>query len=539
MSRSRTVFAMIAVCTGVVFGQSGVTAAAPPSFDASEIRASAHVTNPYMRGGVLRGGRYDVHTASMLELIANAYGTDGDKVQGGPAWLEVDHFDISAKAPEKTPPATVKLMLQNLLAERFALKVHKEDRPMQAFALTLPKGGKPKLKEAADSESPGCRGVPQNNPPGAIGYNVVECTAQTMDELAQDLRDMANGYVTNVAVNQTGIDGRWDFTIKWTGRGQLAAAGADGITIFDAVEKQLGLKLEPAKVPVPVLVVDSVNEKPTPNAGDIAKVLPNLAPAEFEVANVKPSKPDAGETRGQIRNGRVDVENITLKNIIQFGWEDLPDERLAGAPKFLDSAKFDIVAKAPTPEAGTEIDDEDLRHMVRTLMEDRFKMKWHMEERPVEGYVLSLPSGAKPKMAKADPSHRTGCKDNDPGPSGKDPRLTNPILARLVTCYNMTMAQFVDQLPNMAGGYAHVDVQDTTGLTDSYDFTLNFSTIGQLRGNGAGQPLSAAAGETATPNGAVSLPDAVGKIMGLKLELKKRPMQVLVIDHIEEKPTEN
>lgn len=539
MSRTRTVFAIIAMSSGAVFAQSGITAAAPPSFDASEIRASAHVTNPYMRGGVLRGGRYDVHTASMVELIANAYGVDAEKVQGGPAWLELDRFDISAKAPEKTPPATVKLMLQTLLMDRFALKVHKEERPMQAFALTLPKGGKNKMKESSDSESPNCHGVPQNNPPGTIGYNVVECTAQTMDAIAQDLRDMAGGYVTNVAVNQTGIDGRWDFTLKWTSRGQLAAAGPDGISVFDAVEKQLGLKLEPGKVPVPVLVVDSVNEKPTPNAAGISKVLPNLAPAEFEVADVRPSKPDATDTRGQIRNGRVDVQNITLKNIIQYGWEDLPDERLAGAPKFLDSAKFDIVAKAPTPEAGTEIDDEDLRHMVRSLMEDRFKMKWHMEERPVEGYVLSLPSGAKPKMAKADPSHRTGCKDDDPGPSGKDPRLANPILGRLVTCYNMTMAQFVDQLPNMAGGYAHVDVQDITGLTDAYDFTLSFSTIGQLRGNGQGQPLAAANGETAAPNGAVSLPDAVNKVMGLKLELKKRPMQVLVIDHIEEKPTEN
>jgi len=539
MVPTRTVFAIIALSSGVAFGQSGITAAAPPSFDAAEIRNSAHVTNPGMRGGVLRGGRYDVRTASMLELIANAYSMDQDKVQGGPAWLEVDHFDISAKAPEKTPPAAVKLMLQRLLADRFALKVHKEDKPMQAFALTVPKGGKPKLKEASDSETPGCQGVPQNNPPGAIGYNVVECKAQTMDDLAQDLRDMANGYVTNPAVNQTGIDGRWDFTIKWTSRGQLAAAGSDGISIFDAVEKQLGLKLEPGKVPVSVLVVDSANEKPTPNAADIAKVLPNLAPAEFEVADVKPSKPDAGETRAQIRNGRVNAENITLKDIIQYGWEDLPDERLAGAPKFLDSAKFDIVAKAPTPEVGTEIDDEDLRHMVRTLMEDRFKMKWHMEERPVEGYVLSLPSGAKPKMAKADPSHRTGCKDDDPGPSGKDPRLNNPILRRLVTCYNITMAQFVDQLPNLANGYAHVDVLDATGLTGAYDFTLNFSTIGQLRGNGDGQPLAANNGETATPNGAVSLPDAVNKTMGLKLELKKRPMQVLVIDHIEEKPTEN
>ncbi len=83
-----------------------------PRFEVADIHTSAHVTNPYMRGGVLRGGRWDVRTASMLELISTAYSMDSEKVQGGPAWLEVDHFDISAKAPQKTPPATVKLMLQ-------------------------------------------------------------------------------------------------------------------------------------------------------------------------------------------------------------------------------------------------------------------------------------------------------------------------------------------------------------------------------------------------------------------------------------------
>jgi uncharacterized protein (TIGR03435 family) len=105
----------------------------------------------------------------------------------------------------------------------------------------------------------------------------------------------------------------------------------------------------------------------------------------------------------------------------------------------------------------------------------------------------------------------------------------------------MTMAQFADQLPNLENGYAHVTVLDSTGLTDAYDFTLSFSAIGLLRGGGVpGQPAAPAGADTPSdPNGALSLPDAVSKQLGLKLELKKRPMQVLVIDHIDEKPTEN
>src|SRR6185295_3351111 len=90
----------------------GLGADAPPAFDVPDVHGSAHVTNPYVRGGVLRGGRYDVRTASMVDLIRTAYGVDGDKVQGGPSWLEMDRFDISAKAPANTPPETVKLMLQ-------------------------------------------------------------------------------------------------------------------------------------------------------------------------------------------------------------------------------------------------------------------------------------------------------------------------------------------------------------------------------------------------------------------------------------------
>ena len=533
MTRIWPGIAFAALFSGAVVGQNAQ--APPPAFEIADIHASPRVTNPYMRGGVLRGSRYDVRTASLVDLIAAAYSVDAAKVQSGPSWLDTERFDIIAKAPANTRPETVKLMLQTLLSDRFKLKVHMDTKPMPVFVLSLGKG-KPKLKESGGDAPGGCRGVPQNPQPGTIPYNVVACNNRTAQQIAEDLHNMAGGYLPDLVVDQTGLKGSWDFEIKWTGRGALAAAGADGISIFDAVDKQLGLKLEPQKAPLPVIVVDSVNQAPTPNAPGVTTALPPRPPAEFEVATIRPSKPDATNSRARLEHGRVDAENMSLKNIVLFAWDLNADELLAGAPKFLDSARYDITAQAPPPPPGTEVDEDDLRIMVRGLLADRFNMKAHMEERPVEGYVLS---GNRPKMQKADPSNRTGCKEG-PGPDGKDPRIANPILSRLLTCQNMTMAQFAEQLPNLAGGYAHVTVLDTTGLTDAYDFTLSFSPIGLVRNGGVpGRPEGQQGTEPGDPNGALPLPDAVSKQLGLKLELKKRPMQVLVIDHIDEKPTEN
>src|SRR4029077_3178300 len=227
-----------------------------------------------------------------------------------------------------------------------------------------------------------------------------------MEQFAQDLRNMAGGHLTNPVLDKTGLKGSWDFDLKWTGRGALARAGADGISIFDAVDKQLGLKLQPEKLPVQVFVIDSVNERPSDNPKGVATSLPALPPAEFEVATLKPSRPDGTNQRGRLQHGRVDAENLPLKSLIMIAWDINADELLAGAPKFVESARYDIVAQAPTPQPGVEVDFDDLRLMLRALLIDRFAIKTHMEDRPVDGYVLST---IKPKLQKADPSNRTGC----------------------------------------------------------------------------------------------------------------------------------
>jgi uncharacterized protein (TIGR03435 family) len=93
-------------------------------------------------------------------------------------------------------------------------------------------------------------------------------------------------------------------------------------------------------------------------------------------------------------------------------------------------------------------------------------------------------------------------------------------------------------LPQLANGYVHTPVLESTGLEGAYDFTISFSAVGLLQ-SGGGRGGDAPGAAASDPNGALSLPDAINKQFGLKLELQKRPMQVLVIDHVEEKPTEN
>lgn len=540
--------ALLVLLSGRLSAESADT---QPRFEIADVHASPQRRFPFVDGGILRGDRYVLRQATMLDLIATAYGLDSDFVQGGPSWLETDRYDVIAKAPPGTSKDTIKLMLQSLLAERFKLVTHNGTAPMPAYVLTVGKG-KPKLKEGDDSGKSDCKyqEPPKDLPPGTISNIVFVCQNTTMEAFANDLHDWAGGYLDKPVVDSTGLKGAWDFDIKWTGRGQLQRAGADGISIFDAVDKQLGLKLDLQTAPRPVLMVDSVNQKPTANSPDLEKILPTPPPAEFEVATIKSSQPDEA-FRGRINGGQVDVTGSTLKFLITFAWELNPSdsEVLVGAPKWLDSDRFDILAKVSTEGQGnlsaqdaSRIDIDDLRQMVRALLEDRFKMQAHMEDRPVSAYTLIA---VNPKLRKADPLSRTRCKEG-PGPDGKDPRIANPALNRLLTCQNMTMAQIGDELQRVAAGYIYGPVLDATGIRGSWDFTLSFSSINQGReaaarsGSPSADGSSTAGSSTASdPTGALTLFEAVNRQLGLKLEKQRRPAPVLVIDHIEEKPTEN
>src|SRR5207247_2703131 len=105
-----------------------------------------------------------------------------------------------------------------------------------------------------------CQGQPQSPQPCTVPYAVVSCHNMTMEVFAQNLRNMAGAYVTSPVTDMTGLKGAWDFDLKWTPRAALALAGADGISLFDAVDKQLGLKRDLEHGSTKAITVDGENQ---------------------------------------------------------------------------------------------------------------------------------------------------------------------------------------------------------------------------------------------------------------------------------------
>jgi uncharacterized protein (TIGR03435 family) len=463
----------------------------------------------------------------MLDLIRIAWSVDADKVIGGPNWLEKDRFDVVANTAPSTSQDTALLMLRTLLADRFNLVVHPDRKPLPALVLTS--GKHLRLRKADGTGDSGCQLRQQSMSIGGHIQNAVTvCQNLTMNGFAARIPAIAGTYIDHAVVDQTGLTGMWDFNITWTARQLLGLAGADAITFSDALSKQLGLQLEPASVPMPVVVVDSVNRVPVGNPPGLTQSVPDQR-VEFEVADIKPSEPGTPERSIFLPGGRIDFRAETLKEFIQLAWNIRGDDMLVGAPNWLDSDRFSVLAKAPAasqaaPVAnGPPIDLDALRLMFRALLADRFGLTVHHEERPASVYALVA---AKPKLKQADPSNRAGCKQAM-GNAGTGASIVSTFS---YTCLNTTMAQFAKQLEQGSMGDLPHPVFDSTGLEGAWDFVLTWTP----------QVLAKAAAETASdPTGGLSLSEALEKQLGLKLEIEKRPVSVLVIDHIERKPTDN
>ena len=218
------------------------------SFDSVDL-GPALASDQWVSLGILPDGRVECHNATLRQLIAAAYDVDIELVTGGPAWLDTERFDLSAKTAPAFRDNLLKLV-RNLLGSRFQLTLRNNLQTSPVYKLTAAKSG-PKLQPAAGSE----KGCPRGD--GAPAQIHLACRDFTMADLADLLPRVAGGYVQFDVLDQTGLAGAFDFPLDWMARRaydaamakQAAGAPKDpmAVSIFDAVAK-LGLSLEKAEL---------------------------------------------------------------------------------------------------------------------------------------------------------------------------------------------------------------------------------------------------------------------------------------------------
>jgi uncharacterized protein (TIGR03435 family) len=513
-----------------------------PKFEVADVHVSTAVHGATQNvGGALHEGRYINRDATMLQLIEAAWGVPEDTISGGPSWVSLDLFDVVAKVSNGAPPATVNLMLQNLLADRFGLVISHGSHPVPRYVLSVMKGG-PKPKSASGSGDPGCQLVQQTVSPDADAASIpnikVQCRNVTAAAIAENLHRLAVGYLDHDVIDSTGLDGVYDFDLEWTDLPLLAVHGADGISLFTAVEKQMGLKLEVQNVSAPSFVIEKVNRRPSPNPAGIETSLATAA-AQFEAASIKladPAKPFMGVSW----TGGTEVHaGGTLRQLVARALMIPPDvaaDTVIGLPKSADDVGWDIVAKMPETGAGAPRlvhgqrqlpPDSVVLEMLRGLLVDSFEMKTHTENREVTVYVLTV-AGKTSKITRADEAERSLCK-----PDNSAPRPASAPM-KAMSCKNTTMEEFAVHLPQWAGLYIDHPMVDGTGLRGGWDFRLGWTPKTMM----PAVPLpttNTAPSETAAPGG-ITVFEALKQDLGLKLVKQKRSIPVIVVDHVDEKP---
>jgi uncharacterized protein (TIGR03435 family) len=261
-------------------------AAAPLEFDVVSIKPSAAGLD-FTRMQTLPDFTFMMTNSPLRSIVMNASPVDGVReVLGLPDWANTERYDITAKPPAGTTREQLRPMWQALLADRMKLVSHIEQQERTTFAMVLARSDGhlgPQLKKSTLDCSPPAPGAPPTPPPAPpelgpngrpdftnrcgmmMGPGTMVTGGVALDRFAQQLGNMAGGFVTN----KTGLDGFYAFTLNFTmpGRGAGPSVDASGDAppeIFTALQEQLGLKLQPEKTIVPILVIDHI-ERPTPN----------------------------------------------------------------------------------------------------------------------------------------------------------------------------------------------------------------------------------------------------------------------------------
>jgi uncharacterized protein (TIGR03435 family) len=205
-------------------------------------------------------GRFSATNIRLKDLVTVAYGQDEASILGGPAWIQSERYDVEAKVDGQPIGQELLLMLQSLLAERFQLRIHREAREVSQYSLVVERNG-PKFGsqfarvenrhcEPDAAPTTGCRGL-------RFSPSSITAESVTLAELARALTTI----VGNIVVDQTGLDGRYDFNLEWPRSKDIDSLGD---SVRAALGDQLGLRLEARKGPIEMLVIDGA-QKPAEN----------------------------------------------------------------------------------------------------------------------------------------------------------------------------------------------------------------------------------------------------------------------------------
>ncbi|HEV2620060.1 MAG TPA: TIGR03435 family protein [Acidobacteriaceae bacterium] len=463
-------------------------------------------------------GRLESSAAPLSQLVMMAYGgyaPTTTRVDGGPDWERSTLYDIVAKLDDadmagwdtlsdRERMERMRPMIRRLLVDRFRLQLRMETREVAGYALVQVKGGA-KLKEVPP---PANRDPEKDKESIAAGKAAAGSTLRGGDGIVGNALNAANlalfvqvqGRRDGPVVDETGLKGYYDFVLK--------PETHDPQSLVDAVQDQLGLKLVPRKVAVKDYIIVSA-QKPSldgaegPVVGRVQGALPpSVQRPEFLVATVK-SNASGCCTSSRATADQMMLTNQTLKSLVVMAYGVQPEQ--VRGPDWMEKVRFDITARYPP---GTKF--EDRWPMLRTLLEDRFKVAAHSETKDMEGYSLMV---AKTGF-KLKPSEDAG---EPVTVSGVDGPVWN-LRARRVPMSALTW--------ELGDGLGQV-VVDQTGIKGAYDFQLRCST------DSASSP-GGAMGE-AVP----SVFAALEETLGLRLQHGKVQAQMIVVDHVERVPTEN
>ena len=229
-----------------------------PRFDISSIKRSAPGGRSTTYGTTQPGGRWIAINATLREMLIPVLPSTGAarEIVGGPVWIDTNRFDVTGIAGSERPPGELQQMMLSLLRERFGLKTHTEPRQMQGFELVSARSdGRlgERLKPSSCTAASPCRrpltggnaGVSSDPAPISLVVAIVENRLRVP------------------VIDRTGLTGSWSIDLAYDSA-TITDPGAPGLTIFNALEDQLGLKLQKTQVTRDVLVIDAASP-PTEN----------------------------------------------------------------------------------------------------------------------------------------------------------------------------------------------------------------------------------------------------------------------------------